>query len=178
MPIVFTITDPIFDASFACFSDRSETYQSKYGRQGRGGHRPAGVLSERGMGHTGSSGGTPQEVLSVLPRAVSRYILQHNPTSENFVLHGESHSAVRQHLLLISAGVLSTSRFRREDRAVHQHPAFPDYVLPADIRNYTIHIISAAIARQISALHDDSSRIIGRDNDYHTERALSEAEYS
>jgi len=130
------------------------------------------------VGHIGGSGGTPQEVLSVLPRAVPRYILQHNSTSENLVLHGESHSAVCQHLLLVCAGVLSASRFRREDRAVHQHPAFPDHVLPADIRDYTIHVISAAVARQVSALHDDSGRIVGRDNDYHTERALPQAEHS
>lgn len=129
------------------------------------------------MGYIGCSGGTPYKVLPVLRRAVSRYFLQHNFASKNAVLHGESHSAVRQHLLSISSGLLFAGRFRREDCALHQYPAIPDHVLLTDIRDYTIHIAGITITRQIPTLHDDPSRIFGRDNDHYSKRALSQTEH-
>lgn len=99
------------------------------------------------MGYFGCSGRASQKVLPVLPRAISRHFLQHYFAPENTVLHGESYSAMRQHLLPVGSGLLSAGRFRREDCSLHQYLVIPDHVLPADIRDYTIHVTGITVTR-------------------------------
>lgn len=130
------------------------------------------------MGHSRRPGRTARKILSVLRRTVPRHLLQHHPPSKDAFLHRQPDRSLRGHFLPFSAGFLPPRRFRRENRALHQHPPLPDDVLLADLRNYPIHLAGTAIARQIHSLHNGDGRILGRNHDHYPKRALSQAEHT
>lgn len=125
------------------------------------------------MGHTGSSSRAAQEILSLLRRALPRYLLQHHPPSKNVVLHGELDRAMREHLVFVGARVLLARGLGRKDRPLHQHPTIPNHVLPLNIGDYTIDLVGVAFARQILVVHHDPRRSLGSYNDRYIERSLS-----
>lgn len=113
----------------------------------------------------------------MLRRALSRHLLQHHPAPKNAVLHGEFDRPVREHLVFIGARVLFARRLRRENRPLHQHPTIPNDVLPLNIGDHTIHLLGAASARQIPAVHHDPRRPLGGHNDRYIKRSLPKAEH-
>lgn len=121
--------------------------------QSRRGHRPVGLLSERGMGHSWGAGREAREILSVLRGTVRRHLLQHNAAAEDVVLHRQSDRALRGHIVPVGAGVLPASRLQGENIVVHHHPPVADHVLPAHLGNHTVHVAVSAAARQVPAVH-------------------------
>lgn len=152
-----------------CFADRSQAHLSTGGHQQSGlGHRFVGVLPERGMGYSQRARGKTRKVLSLLHGTVRRYILQHNPATEDPVLHGQPDRALRGHLLPVGARFLSASGFQGENLVVHHHPPVADHVLLAHIRNHTVHVAVATVARQVPAVHHVAgSPLRGRHHHHH-----------
>lgn len=150
-------------------ADRSQTQRPTVGHQQSGrGHRPVGVLSERGMGYSRRAGRETREVLSVLLRTVRGHIFQHNAAAEDAVLHRQPDRAVRGHIVPVGAGVLSAGRLQGEDFALHHHTSVADHVFPAHIGDHTVHVAVAAVARQIPVVHHAAGGPVrGRHHHHH-----------
>lgn len=150
-------------------SDKSQTHRPNGGHQQSGrGHRPFRVLSQCGMGHPRRAGRETREVLFVLRGTVHRHILQHHAAPPDAVLHRQPDRALRGHILPVRARVLPAGRLQGEDLAVHHHTAVADHVLPAHIRDHTVHVAVAAAARQVPVVHHvASSPVRGRHHHYH-----------
>lgn len=75
---------------------------------------------------------------------------------------------MRGHIVPIRTGVLPTGRFQRENLAVHHDPPVPDHVLPAHLRNHTVHVPVVAAARQVPVVHYAAScSVRGRHHHHH-----------
>lgn len=150
-------------------TDKPQAHRSIGGnQQGGRGHRPVSVLPERGMGHSRRAGRETREVLLVLRRTVHRHILQHNPKTEDAVLHRQPDRALRGHILPVGVGVLPARRLQGENFTVHHDPPVPDHVLLAHLRDHTVDVAVVAAARQIPVVHHAAGRPVrGRHHHHH-----------
>jgi hypothetical protein len=89
-------------------------------RYHRHGHRPAGLLPERRVGHHAGAGRAQRKVLQLLRGALSGHNFQHHPPQKDFVLHGEPYNSLCRHFIPLGARLLPTLGFRREGQSNSQ----------------------------------------------------------
>lgn len=85
---------------------------------------------------------------------------------------------MRRNFVFVGIGVLFASRFRWENRSLHQYFIVADNVLFADFGNYTVNIIGIAIAWKISTVYYGAGRIECTGYDYNTQHTLSKTEHT
>ncbi|GBM34796.1 hypothetical protein AVEN_7845-1 [Araneus ventricosus] len=142
--------------------------QGRSAAQGRGGghepgrnrHRPERVLSERRVGHPRRARHPEREVLHVLRGAVHRHHLQHQYAAQDAFLHGQPHYSMHGHILPNGPGFLPALGLGRESVVVHLDSSLADCLLPAAGRDHPAHLAGGAAARQVPALHHDTSHAL------------------
>lgn len=130
-------------------------------RHHRRGHRPAGLLHLRRVGHHEGAGRAQRKVLQLLRRTISGHNIQHNAAPQDALLHGQSDNTVRRHFVFVGAGVLLAQRFGRKDFVVYQHSAVVDRVLLAAGGDHSADVADGAAVRKVSIIYDDVSHAVG-----------------
>lgn len=108
----------------------------------------------------------------MLRGALPRHRVQHHPTPQDPLLHGEPDNTVRGHILSVGAGVLPAKRQRREGLPVDLDTPLVDGVFSAVGRDNTAHVADGAAVGQVPALHDGTGDAVGGRHDRRAEREL------
>lgn len=113
-----------------------------------------------------------------IPFTVYRYLLQHHIKTQDTLLHGKFDYSLRRHFIFIRIGVLFAGRFGWKNCAVHFDFAIANYVLFADIGDYTIDIACTSVARQIFTVHNGAGWTERCGDHCHTEYPLPQTKYT
>ena len=108
-------------------------------------------MEERDLGHH-QRAGLPKHLQGRFPNGDGHHVLHHHQT-ENLVLHGESYSPDRAHLISLRAGVLPSGRGWRESDAGYQHSPLVGRVSVTGQQDSATDVSGASADRQIPAVH-------------------------
>ena len=100
----------------------------------------------------------------MLLRTIRRYQVQHNNSSQDAVLHCQSHIALCRHLYDNTTRVLYAGKFRRKDYHGNYDSQLAQHFSASRRRNQPSYFASDATDRQVLAVHDGSCDVLDNDD--------------